>query len=156
MFFINKYRYVVISLVTLGFFSSFYVGKQLTFESRVLGQSSVNRVVQPTPEQVVQPTPEQEDKSKMSEIGVDGNSMRAFLVAYDDFMKEPKIELTKKQIKNYNIGFQYVDGIYQIRFVPKRETGEKLLFGGSTSLGKIVKYWIDDKTFQIIERKFVR
>lgn len=91
-----------------------------------------------------------------SELGVGGEMMQAFLVAFDAFEKESSIEKSKKHIKNYNIGLTLNEGSYQVRFVPKRLPEEKLIYGGSTSLGTAITFIIDEKTFLIKEIKFYK
>ncbi len=90
------------------------------------------------------------------QIGVPGELMKAFLVAYDAFLKETEIPKEKRKIENYNIGLSQKGEYYSVFLVPKLKPGEPLRPGGSTELGKAVTFKIKKENYHIIERFFYK
>jgi len=94
------------------------------------------------------------DDSK--EIGVPGELMKAFIVAYEAFLKDPEIPKEKRRIENYDIGLSQEGEYYMVFLAPTRRPGEPMRPGGSTELGKAVRFKIRKKDYQVIDKLFYR
>lgn len=86
---------------------------------------------------------------------LNGEEMKAFLVAYEAFKKEPGIPSGKKLIENYSIHFQLEKNGYRVKFTPKHSPGEESIRGGETSLGKEVSFLIS-KSYKYLGRSFYK
>jgi hypothetical protein len=86
---------------------------------------------------------------------LNGEEMKAFLVAHEAFKKEPGIPPGKKLIENYNIQLQLEKDGYGVKFIPKHSPGEESTRGGETSLGKEVSFIIS-KNYKFVKRFFYK
>jgi hypothetical protein len=100
-------------------------------------------------------TTTQTDKATET-IGVRGELIKAFTVAYASFLKDRDIPQQKKLIENYNIGFTEKKDYYELLFFPRRKPDERRGRGGSTELGKAVTYKISKGDYRIIDITFYR
>ncbi len=91
-------------------------------------------------------------KAEQDTIGVKGELMKAFIIAYQDFIKDKDIASNKRRIENYNIGLLDRADFYEITFVPISKEGQTPTIGGVTEQGQPIKYQIEKKNFSIREK----
>ena len=84
-------------------------------------------------------------------IGIDGKRIKAFLIAYQNFLKDSDLPKIKKDITNYNIGLRDAAEFYEISFLPIQEKGTPPTIGGATDKGTMMSYKINKTTYQIIK-----
>lgn len=87
---------------------------------------------------------------------LNGEYMRAFLVAYEAFKTDSLIPEEKRRIENYNIEFRQSRNVYFVLFFAKRKASERELEGGESELGKDVMYTIGKEDYKIIARQFYK
>jgi hypothetical protein len=93
---------------------------------------------------------------KPEELSIDGEYLRAFIVAYEDFKEDNSIPFDKKRIENYNIKFKQDTGSFYILFLAKRTLQEKGSKGGSSSLGQDVEYSVTKDEYKIKRKQFFK
>ena len=90
------------------------------------------------------------------EVALNGQQMKAFLVAYASFKDDPLIPEQKKQIENYRIEFRKHGEYYYVLFLAIRKPYERELDGGQSELGKDVIYTVSAKDFRLTDKKFYK
>ena len=99
---------------------------------------------------------DQDPLDKPAEVAVPGPYMKAFLVAYEDFRRDPDIPAEKKDISNYSIEFRQNAESYSIFFFARRPENEKLSPGGESSLGKDVSYTVRKSDYKVTSKLFYK
>ena len=99
---------------------------------------------------------DRQNPSTTSVIVVKGTKLKAFIVAYEDFMQIKSLGKNKKKIENYNIGFNEDKESYYIFFRPKEsakgKSGKVRVIGGQNEFGKHMRYTILKSNFAIKQR----
>lgn len=104
-------------------------------------------------------TSDQENHKPMSdskEVQVQGDYMKAFLIAYEAFRDDIEIPPQKRHIENYILRFSDDKNNYFVVFVAKRKPAERDLAGGESKLGKDVRYTVAKSDFRIVSRLFFK
>jgi len=91
-----------------------------------------------------------------AESTISGDFLRAFIVAYDAFKKDPDIPNTKKAIENYRVEFRQDTEFYYLTFTGSRKPGNEPRVGGESKLSKSALYKISKRGFRIVTRKFYK
>jgi hypothetical protein len=104
---------------------------------------------------IIEPV-EEERVMTSSKAQLSGECLKAFLIAYESFKRDPDIDIQKRQIENYDVHFSESEQVYLILFFAKRLPNEIHLKGGETGLGRDVEYAINKKTYQIVEKRFFK
>ena len=101
--------------------------------------------------------PAQQEASAKASLRVTGKFLKAFLVAYQDFMKIENISRSKKNIENYSIGFND-DKINYYVFLTPIESGRSKsdVVGGGNEFGKQMRYTIRKSDYAIRQRAYYR
>ncbi len=104
-------------------------------------------------------TSDQKSQKPMSdsrEVQVQGDYMKAFLVAYEAFRYDTEIPPQKRNIENYILRFSDDKNNYFVVFVAKRKPEERDLAGGESKLGKDVRYTVTKSDFRMVSRLFFK
>lgn len=96
------------------------------------------------------------DPLSAAEAEVNGEYIKAFLVAYDVFKASPEISADKRQIENYIVQFRQDNNNYSVLFFAKRSQSEEGVVGGSTKLGRDVQYIISKKDYHLVGSNFFK
>jgi hypothetical protein len=89
-------------------------------------------------------------------VTVNGQYLKAFLVAHQAFEVDVDIPQEKKKIDNYRVIFSQQDGEIIVLFLAVRLPSELSLKGGSSTFGKDVRYRVRKKDYQIISKNFFK
>jgi len=128
---------------------------RLLFLGICAGITAVMIVVQFRVPAASETTPQERYLQVTQRAVLDGHSFRAFLVAYADFVKNPHVPASKRDIVNYYIAIDTRNSEkYVVWFLPRLLPAEKNLVGGETTLGREVKYEIDKKTNKITSTEY--
>lgn len=84
------------------------------------------------------------------ELVLDGNIMKAFIVAFEEFSKK------QGNLEDFQVLILDEEDAIRITFVPNRTPGETISIGGRTSLGRSISYHIDKKKRNILKWHFHR
>lgn len=91
-----------------------------------------------------------------NEIVLQGEFLRAYAIAYKDFIEQKDITDEDKILKNYTIGFINTKDAYVIHFRPNLLNSKDAKKYNSMYAGKIVKYWVFKNKFTIKDRLFYK
>jgi hypothetical protein len=86
------------------------------------------------------------------EIAVDGDKLKAFMVAFEDFKNDSSIPDEKKLLQNYIILFSRGRACTYVSFHAKRLESERGLKGGEATLGRDMKYCVSTINYKVTER----
>lgn len=96
----------------------------------------------------------------VADFNVEGVYLKAFLVAYADFMQIKDLPQSKKVIQNYNLGFSEDKGNYYVYFHPKESEERKkdgpLVIDSENEFGEDMRYTIGKKDFTVKQRGYYR
>jgi hypothetical protein len=82
-------------------------------------------------------------------VGVRGEYLRAFTVAYDNVLKRHDVSTGDKQLDHYDVDLGESNGHDVVVFRPRVAPGESRGLGGRTSLGVDMIYYINPTTYKI-------
>jgi hypothetical protein len=89
-------------------------------------------------------------------VKVNGDYMKAFVVAYDAFKEDSGIAPDKRQLQNYEVEFTQDQSTYFVLFFAKRLPSERGLKGGESTLGRDVQYGVRKSDYQITSKQFFK
>jgi hypothetical protein len=92
----------------------------------------------------------------LRETRVEGEYMKAFLVAYEDLKSDPPIPTQTKALENYDLFFTQEGKYYNVLFLVKSKSSKANIKGGGTELGRDIEYHIDKESFQIIKKSLYK
>ena len=95
-------------------------------------------------------------EGKNEQLSINGEFLKAILVAYEDMEKDASIPAEKKRIENYLIKLRQDKDVFYILFLANRTPQEKGAKGGSSSLGRDVEYSVSKDSYQIKRKQFFK
>jgi hypothetical protein len=103
--------------------------------------------------QVPHTQPAWADKDDLKAVGVDGKLIKAFLIAYQDFLTTNDVPESKKKIEFYDLGLNQARASYEISFFPKRPVSAMpVIGGGSTQQAVKIQYQISKEDYKITRK----
>jgi hypothetical protein len=97
---------------------------------------------------------DQDSRGASEEIAIEGEKLKAFVAAFEEFKNDVSIPEKKKRLENYTILFSRGKGCIYVFFYAKRLESERGLKGGEASLGRDMKYCVATSNYKVVERIF--
>lgn len=109
-----------------------------------------------TTNSINQDAPNPASGSSIPKLNIEGNLLKAFLIAHEAFTKDKQIPTRKRQVENYEVEIYQDEVTYTVHFIPHALPVEGNLAGGETELGVEVSYTVRKNDFTMVAQDFYR
>lgn len=83
---------------------------------------------------------------------IPGKELKAFVVAYTDFMKSPDLSAAKKKLENYDIEIKEDEKNYIVNFHVLNTPGTITGLGGQSAIGRDEQFTISKSDYHIVQK----